>query len=185
MEHDFKHYRKGERQSAAEYNRAVDTLAGIAKSLHIQGFEDSTGFHSRRQAGGILTGGEARVAFCKDNAEAKTTIDCYLDVDITGDVIPVKCNTSPKNTNLDKCIRRLKAGDLIIVQKIGDDWYASEGFQAIDKTKGLDITSDKLAAQIDTNKGVEFSSGKVAAKLDESEMDFEGGGISTKLAECS
>lgn len=44
----FKHFRKGEQPSAQEYNRLVDAAAAIASSLHIQGYSDSTGFHTRR-----------------------------------------------------------------------------------------------------------------------------------------
>lgn len=44
----FTHFRRGDRPNAAEYNRLVDTVAGLANSLHIQGYYDSTGFHTRR-----------------------------------------------------------------------------------------------------------------------------------------
>jgi len=126
----------------------------------------------------------SRLAFCKDNAGATTSIDCYLDVDGDGTVVSVKGNSSPKDTNLDQCIRKLKDGDPILVQKISADWYAIEGFQAIDTNKGLEISGDKLAVQVDTDKGIEFSAGKIAAKLDTTELQFEDGGISTKLFEC-
>lgn len=44
----FKRYGRGERLSAQEYNRVVGTVAANAGSLHIQGYADSTGFHTRR-----------------------------------------------------------------------------------------------------------------------------------------
>jgi len=44
----FQHYSKGQKLSAREYNRAIDLLAGVANSLHIEGFVDSSGFHTRR-----------------------------------------------------------------------------------------------------------------------------------------
>lgn len=44
----FRHFKRGERLSAQEYNRVVRTVASNAGSLHIQGYADSTGFHTRR-----------------------------------------------------------------------------------------------------------------------------------------
>ena len=49
MKHPIlKRYGRGERLSANEYNRVVNTVAANAGSLHIQGYQDSTGFHTRR-----------------------------------------------------------------------------------------------------------------------------------------
>ncbi len=44
----FKYYRKGEMPTAVEFNRLVRLVVGMARSLYIQGFSDSTGFHTRR-----------------------------------------------------------------------------------------------------------------------------------------
>ncbi len=44
----FKHFKRGDRPSAAEYNRLVDAVTKHSSSLHAQGFVDSSGYHTRR-----------------------------------------------------------------------------------------------------------------------------------------
>jgi hypothetical protein len=115
-------------------------------------------------------GGEIRIAKTQVAAGADTKISCKL-LDAAGneigDAINVYCKISGGG-NLNACIRRLASGDTLVVMKdIDGKWYATEGFQTIDDTKGLEI-----------------SSGKLAVKLDTTELEFESGGISTKISEC-
>ncbi len=44
----FKHFKKGDRPSAKEYNRLVDAVSKHSSSLHVQGLVDSSGSHTRR-----------------------------------------------------------------------------------------------------------------------------------------
>lgn len=61
-------------------------------------------------------------AYCKTNASAATTIDCYLDVDETGPEIEVHCNVFGGGY-LDSAFPELFDGDMIKVQKDGDEWW--------------------------------------------------------------
>jgi len=74
-----------------------------------------------------------RIAYCKDDAGAATTIDCYLDTDATGTQITVYCSVAQGGANLNVSVPRLKDGDAIFVQKIydgtNDYWYATQIFQ--------------------------------------------------------
>lgn len=69
-----------------------------------------------------------RLAYCKTDAGAGSTIVCYLDTDGTGTEITVNCNISG-GSNLNAALRRLEDGDRMIVAKIGANWYCKEGFQ--------------------------------------------------------
>jgi len=72
----------------------------------------------------------SRIAYCKNDAGASDEIACYLDTDGTGTEVTVKCNISGGGDHyLNVAVRRLADGDPILVQKIGDDWSAQEGFQ--------------------------------------------------------
>lgn len=69
-----------------------------------------------------------RIAYCKTDAGAGSTIVCYLDTDGTGTEITVNCNISG-GSNLNTSLRRLEDGNRMIVAKIGANWYCKEGFQ--------------------------------------------------------
>ena len=70
----------------------------------------------------------SRIAYCKTDAGAGSTIVCYLDEDDSDTEITVNCNISG-GSNLNAAIRRLEDGDRMIVAKIGANWYCEEGFQ--------------------------------------------------------
>lgn len=50
----FRDVKKGDRPSANEHNMAMQLLSGLANSLHINSYVDSTGFHTRRMPGTSL-----------------------------------------------------------------------------------------------------------------------------------
>ena len=127
---NMKNVRVGQRPSASEQNRLIDAANSILSSNHIQGLLDSTGFHTRRTPVDI-TGlpGAVRLAYCKDDAGAATVIDCYLDVDTTGEVIEVECDIAGGG-NLNSATPRLTDGLIMPVVEIDDVWYSLFPFQA-------------------------------------------------------
>jgi hypothetical protein len=74
-------------------------------------------------------GGSVRIAYCKDDAGAATTIACYLDTDGTGEEVTVQCLTPGGSSNLNTVVPRLSDGDPIIVIKISGTWYCSTIFE--------------------------------------------------------
>ena len=73
--------------------------------------------------------GKSRLAYCKADAGASTSIACYLDTDLTGNEITVECSIAGGG-NLNEASPRLTEGLLILVTQIGDKWYALAPFQA-------------------------------------------------------
>ncbi len=71
-----------------------------------------------------------RVAYCKDDAGAAVTIDCYLDTDATGTEITVTCFIAQGGAALNAALPRLADGDGIIVSKIGATWRCLTIFMA-------------------------------------------------------
>ena len=69
-----------------------------------------------------------RMAFCKTDAGYGSTIQCYLDTNLTGKEVTVHCSIS-NASNLNEAVRDLEAGDWILVRFIGDQWRCTEGFQ--------------------------------------------------------
>jgi len=129
----FKHVQKGDRPSAKEYNRRGDLLAAIANSLHIQGFFDSTGFHTRRTPAPIAK----PTIFAVQNATANKDgiYDCYEQklleaewADTAGDAkFSDKDAVVVEVLNLAEYdpeafyVAHLTAGDLLAAWKINDD----------------------------------------------------------------
>ena len=74
----------------------------------------------RRRNIAVDSGRRTRIAYCKDDAGAAQTIDCYLDTDATGTEITVHCNVAQGGANLNAVLTRLKDGDPIFVEKIWD-----------------------------------------------------------------
>lgn len=71
--------------------------------------------------------GRLRVAYCKTDAGAATTIVCYLDKDDTGIEITVNCSIAGGG-NLDAAVPRLTDGLLILVTKIDATWWCTTIF---------------------------------------------------------
>jgi len=64
-----------------------------------------------------VSGGAAdiRIAFCKTDAPAAATIQCYLDTDHSGQEVTVHCTISKGGTQLSECAPLLEDGDPIHV----------------------------------------------------------------------
>lgn len=74
-----------------------------------------------------------RKAYCKENAPLDTVIDCYLDIDDPDStVIAVNCSVvdGSGSENLNGALPRLTIGDLLIVTKLGEDWWCLTVFEA-------------------------------------------------------
>lgn len=75
-------------------------------------------------------GGAIRLAYCKDDAGAATTITCFLDTDGTGEEVTVKCLTGEGGASLlNASVPRLSDGDPMLVIKHNDIWYATTIFE--------------------------------------------------------
>ena len=73
-------------------------------------------------------GGGTRLAYCKVASGTGSTIACYLDMDLTGEVVTVNCSICGA-TNLNDAIPRLPVGQLIFVENIAGNWYCKTVFQ--------------------------------------------------------
>ena len=219
---EFSVVKENDRPSAKDHNKKSKLLAAVCNSLHIQGFTDSTGFHTRRtpesskfratifkvyaegtgdgiydchlqvldatewddEAGtnklidlegtpvdvevlnlaefdpeptyvshlkandlilawkftddegnirwiGVpfrqANADRPRIAYCKTDAGAGTTIVCYLDTDGTGTEITVNCSIM-NGTDLNAAVPRLEDGGVLLVTKVGDTWWAIHPF---------------------------------------------------------
>lgn len=71
----FKVYRKGEMPTAIEFNRLVKLVSGMAHSLHVQGFSDSTGFHTRRIPGPSEL--NIKIFAVQDEATGDSVYNCF------------------------------------------------------------------------------------------------------------
>lgn len=154
-----------------------------------------------RRRGGVSGGGtkQVRRVISTEAATNNNHITCNLynsnGVEQTsGDEsgIEVYCSICGGSA-LDEAIPRLQDNKDLFVVKLPydnagtpeDRWYCiSTIFQTIDKTKGLEISGDKLAVNIVTAKGLQFDSGAIAVNIDEDELSFVGGEITTDLFEC-
>ena len=75
-------------------------------------------------------GGAIRLAYCKNDAGAATTIICFLDTDGTGEEVTVKCLTGGGGSSLlNASVPRLSDGDPMLVIKHNDIWYATTIFE--------------------------------------------------------
>lgn len=121
MRPDFIEAKIGEKPNAKDHNKLTGLVAGIASGLHIQGYSDSSGFHSRRTPKAKVN----RLAYCKDDAAAGVEIDCYLDTDLLGEIVTVTCNIAQGGADLVAATPLLVTGDPIIVTKVDSVWYCT------------------------------------------------------------
>lgn len=56
------------------------------------------------------------------DAGGDNTIDCYLDTDITGELVEVEFDISRGGTALNAVVARLEIGDPIVVWQDGTTW---------------------------------------------------------------
>jgi len=112
----------GQRISAREYNRRGRALQQVCRSLPSNSVTDSSGVHTRRVLFPASGGHTLHRAFLKLNASVDNTIDCYLDTDITGEVVEVEFDISRGGTAMNAVIARLIIGDPIVVWQDGATW---------------------------------------------------------------
>ena len=140
----MKHVRVGEQPSASEQNKLVDAVNSMIGSGYIQGFSDSTGFHTRRTPAIVpdisKLAGSVRLAYCKDDAGNATVIDCYLDADASATVISVECDIAGGGL-LNSAEPRLTDGLVMPVVDIDGTWYSLFPFQA---TEDCECTASPL-----------------------------------------
>lgn len=86
---------------------------------------------------------EIRWAYCKEDAGEDDTIDCYLDVDGTGEEITVYCNLSGI-INLYEASRLLKDGDILpVYYDIDEDkWRSVEAFYVTSEIRNAYCKND-------------------------------------------
>ena len=115
----------------AEHNSESEYVAHLAAGDLIAAWQKKDDEGTMRWVGvPFRTGAHGaglRNAYCKTDAGEGSTIVCYLDVDGTGEEITVNCSIS-NGSDLNAAARRLKDGDRLAVYKVGDTWYAAEGF---------------------------------------------------------
>ena len=73
-------------------------------------------------------GTSIRIAYVKTTPGADTTVDCYLDTDVTGEEIEVTCSIAGLGV-LNAALPRISDGDLIFVANISGTWYCLTVFQ--------------------------------------------------------
>jgi len=123
-----------DRISGDQFIRVDKSPSALALSLSLGKLEERLRMFS---SGSII-----HKAYCKDDAGAATTIDCYLDADDPGsNVISVHCEISGGG-NLDSAEPRLEIGDLVWVVFDGTNWHALHPFQA---TEDCECTESPLA----------------------------------------
>jgi len=110
----------GQLPSAGEHNRLADTVNNLANSLHIEGIQDSTGFHTRRSP--INIAGTPRIAYVKTAPGAVDTVDCFLDEDTVGEEVTVTCFIAQGGGALNAALPRLADGDGIMVSLIDEKY---------------------------------------------------------------
>ncbi len=103
-----------------------------------------------RGSGISAIGALVRKAYVKTTPDAVNTVDCYLDIDATGDEITVSCSDFiVGGTALNAVIPRLINGIKIYVAKFGDTWECvGVPFQTIDSDE-LQVDGNELKTKID------------------------------------
>lgn len=114
----------GDRPSADSHNLLTSLANSFSSGQHIQGIADSTGFHQRRSP----TISQIRIAYCKDDAGAGETIDCYLDEDVTGAIVEVNFSIAQAGSDMNACLPLLANGDMIFVSEIQGAWWCPQTF---------------------------------------------------------
>lgn len=121
---DVPNYRVNTPIRARHLNSAFGAVRALVKSMPANSLIDSTGIHTPRprSVSGI------RLAYCKTDAPAGSTITCYLDVDETGEEISVRCDIIG-TVNLNNAVIRLVDGYPLKVAMINGGWHAISDFQ--------------------------------------------------------
>ena len=84
-----KYVKPGDRPSAREQNRLIGLVRSLSRSLHINGFVDSTGLHTRRALANDA--GRTHLAYADGDSPDASSIPMFLDTDTTGEAITAEC----------------------------------------------------------------------------------------------
>lgn len=115
------------------YGLTQAELARLQRAIRY--IEDNASMYKaqRRVRGNVASGGHGmRHAYCKTNADAGFSIQCYLDTNLTGEEITVYCNTF-EATALSGCVPLLTIGRVIPVYKIGEYWFCAWWFSGTEE----------------------------------------------------
>lgn len=121
---DVPQYNVGDPIRARHLNSAFGAVKALVKSLPANSLIDSTGIHTPRPR----SHSAIRLAFCKTDAPASSTIICYLDIDETGEEISVKCDIIG-TSDLNNAVVRLVDGYPLKVAMINGEWHCLGDFQ--------------------------------------------------------
>lgn len=174
----LRHFRKGERLSALEYNKLVGTVSANAGSLHIQGYADSTGFHTRRlpsTAVAEVRGAKIQAGGVPSNTTGPFT--CKLldwEGNEVGDTIDVYPRDHLGTNDLDGAVRPAfsAADEMSIYKDLDNKWYTTFVFE--DEVVGVEVRS----AKIQTGGVPSNNTGPFTCKLLDAGGDETGGTIS-------
>lgn len=109
-------------------NKLVDRINILSKVTGRNGIKvttSPTGIHLAGNSSNIQA--RYRLAYCKNDAGAASTIVCYLDTDTTGAEITVTCSIAGGG-NLNAAVPRLTDGLRIVVIKVGLTWHCVTTF---------------------------------------------------------
>lgn len=84
----------------------------------------------QRRRGGIAGKGGARLAYCKADPDDTTTIQAFLNTDLTGLEVTVNFLTvGNTGVGLNNMVPRLSLGQVILVISAAGEWYCTTIFQ--------------------------------------------------------
>lgn len=147
--HEIKRFFRGPRTTVRRLNEVVDGLNTILKldgdsfiridkspsgfviRLDIREVKKRLGPGKTVSEGGTGTSEAAdiRVAYCKTDAPAAATMQCYLDTDHTGQEVTVCFSISKGGTQLSECAPLLKDGDPIqVYRSASGQWRCCQTF---------------------------------------------------------
>jgi hypothetical protein len=122
----------GKQPSRLEYNSLINVVNKLNSVTGRNGVRVSNTPYGMTILGSSTAGTVLRKAFVSGEAEVSPIIDCFLDVDSTGEEITVLCEIAG-GANLSEAIPRLEDGDLIYVIPDTDTeggWRSVMTFQA-------------------------------------------------------
>lgn len=135
MYKSFDKAEEGQRPSASEHNKITKWIAGLARSMHIQGYVDSTGLHTRRTPTPFIAHKLFKV---HSEATGDGVYNCYEQTLDATEWVDTSGTSKVDNKNTDEIevlnlaefdpeatyVAHLKADDLIAAWQIVDDEHA-------------------------------------------------------------
>ena len=112
----------------------IEFINRISRRFRFAGESEALASPERVQSPGTSRHSLAipRLAYCKTDAGAGSIITCYLDKNLTGREISVKCSICG-GSNLNSAIPKLETGVPIIVSNIDGEWRCHSNFQGYEE----------------------------------------------------